>query len=95
MYRPVLCKPLSKASSALRSDGYSNDENNTIDSAREYHREQIFLLKEAGVAFVGALTLTTSTEAIAIALEANNAGIACALSFTIDVDGLLPSGERL
>lgn len=53
------------------------------------------MLKEAGADFVGAFTLTTSTEAIAIALEANDARIACGLSFTMDVDGLLPSGETL
>lgn len=78
-----------------RADGYIHDASISIDSAREYHREQIRLLKDAGADFVGAFTLTTSIEGIAIAMEANEAGIPCAISFTIDVDGLVPSGETL
>lgn len=78
-----------------RADAYLEDEGITVESAREYHREQVEKLKATGVTVVSAMTLTTSTEAVAIAKEVERVGMKCTISFTTGVEGLLPSGEGL
>lgn len=78
-----------------RADAYVEDKEITVESAREYHREQVEEFKAAGVTVVSAMTLTTSTEAVAIAKELERTGLKCIISFTTETEGMLPSGEGL
>lgn len=78
-----------------RGDAYARDETVNIEVAREYHRPLINALADAGVDFIGAYTLTSSAEAAAVALEAAERGITCMISFTIESDQRLSSGESL
>lgn len=78
-----------------RADAYLEDKDITVESAREYHREQVEKMKAAGLTLVAAMTLTTSAEGVGIAKEVERAGMKCTISFTVEADGKLPSGESL
>ena len=60
-----------------------------------YHAWQIGVLKDAGADLVSAFTLTNIGEAVGIACAAKAAGIPCVISFTLETDGKLPTGESL
>lgn len=78
-----------------RGDGYDASAPISAEEAERYHAEQIasFALTEADL--VSAMTLTDTEEAVGITRAARNAGIPVVISFTIEVDGRLPSGEHL
>lgn len=78
-----------------RGDGYDPGQIMEAEQARAYHAHQIGLLAAAGVDLVSAITMTNPPEAIGIALAAREAGIPAAISFTVETDGRLPSGETL
>lgn len=78
-----------------RGDGYSVDQLMTPDEAAEYHATQIRVLSEAGTDMVTALTLTNSDEAIGIVKAAQAVTIPVVISFTVETDGRLPSGQAL
>ena len=78
-----------------RGDGYDASREISAEEAEQYHAEQIaaFALTEADL--VSALTLTNSAEAIGITRAAQKAGMPVVISFTLETDGHLPSGEPL
>lgn len=78
-----------------RGDGYVADLAMTADGARTYHRAQIEALRDGGAPVVTAITMTNSAEATGIAQAAADAGVASVISFTVETDGRLPSGETL
>jgi S-methylmethionine-dependent homocysteine/selenocysteine methylase len=78
-----------------RTDGYRGDDRIAIEAARAYHHAQIRTLKGAGVDLVTALTMTYADEAAGIALAARDIGVPVVISFTVETDGRLPSGESL
>jgi S-methylmethionine-dependent homocysteine/selenocysteine methylase len=78
-----------------RGDGYVVDEMMSAEDALEYHSAQIAIFAGTEVDFISALTLTYSAEAIGIARAAQAAGFPVVLSFTVETDGTLPSGESL
>jgi homocysteine S-methyltransferase len=78
-----------------RGDAYSPEELMTPDEAARYHAPQIATFADAGVDFVTALTITNAVEAIGIARAAGAAGVPAVISFTVETDGRLPSGEEL
>ena len=78
-----------------RGDAYRADEVMSETAAEEYHAPQIATLAETSVDLVSALTLTNVSEAVGIARAAENAGIAAVVSFTVETDGRLPSGQAL
>ena len=65
------------------------------DDAQDYHAWQIGVLKDAGADLVSAFTMTNISEAVGIACAAKAAGIPCVISFTLETDGRLPTGETL
>ena len=77
------------------ADGYRADDRLGVDEARGYHRRQIRTLAEHGVDHVTALTMTNVSEATGLALAARDVGIPVVVSFTVETDGRLPSGESL
>jgi S-methylmethionine-dependent homocysteine/selenocysteine methylase len=78
-----------------RGDGYVASEMMTADEAAHYHAFQIGALRDAGADLVSAFTMTNANEAQGVALAAKDANMPCAISFTVETDGRLPSGETL
>jgi homocysteine S-methyltransferase len=78
-----------------RGDGYDPGQVMTCEEADAYHAEQIGWLAEAGVDMISAFTITNTPEAIGIARAAQKAGLPGVISFTLETDGRLPTGESL
>ncbi|HEY6637658.1 MAG TPA: homocysteine S-methyltransferase family protein [Solirubrobacterales bacterium] len=78
-----------------QDDGYSPDQKLSADQAADYHSTQIGTFAETEADMVTALTMTYADEAIGIARAAQAAGIPAAISFTLETDGKLPSGQPL
>jgi S-methylmethionine-dependent homocysteine/selenocysteine methylase len=78
-----------------RGDGYRADARMSVVEAAEYHSDQIRTFAQTEADMVAAVTMTYIEEAAGIALAARDAGMPLALSFTVETDGRLPSGETL
>ncbi len=78
-----------------RGDGYRPDATMSADEAADYHAPQIetFAASEADIASV--LTLNYVEEAIGVARAAAAAKLPAVLSFTVETDGRLPTGQSL
>ncbi|MFD0986881.1 homocysteine S-methyltransferase family protein [Methyloligella solikamskensis] len=76
-------------------DGYVASEAPDAGEARKMHQPQIDCLARAGVDMISALTMTNTEEAIGIAQAAAQADLPVVLSFTVETDGRLPTGETL
>ncbi len=78
-----------------RGDGYIAGEIMSPADAEEYHNDQISVLAAAGVDLITAITMTNANEAIGIARAALSNGTPSVISFTVETDGRLPSGQTL
>ena len=78
-----------------RGDGYVVDALMPAEEAQAYHSAQVGSFAAAGADMVSAITMTYAGEAIGIARAAAAAGIPAAISFTVETDGRLPSGQPL
>jgi homocysteine S-methyltransferase len=78
-----------------RGDGYDPGEVMSSDEAGSYHAFQIRALDEADVDLVTAITMTNTPEAIGIVQAAEAASMPVVISFTVETDGRLPTGETL
>jgi homocysteine S-methyltransferase len=78
-----------------RGDAYRPDMLMTVEEAERYHGVQIATFRNTEVGMVSALTLTYVDEAIGIARAARAFGIPAVVSFTVETDGRLPSGDTL
>lgn len=78
-----------------RGDGYVATAPGSVEDAAAYHTLQAEALATGGVDMLAAVTMTTSAEALGVALAAQRVGIPAAISFTVETDGRLPSGEGL
>ncbi|WP_266168133.1 homocysteine S-methyltransferase family protein [Dyella subtropica] len=78
-----------------RGYGYRLSRKMIPREATDYHRRQIETLVDAGVDQISALTMNYPQEAIGIALAARSSAIPAIVSFTVETDGRLPSGESL
>lgn len=78
-----------------RGDGYVADAPDSAHEAADYHSLQAEALKAGGVDMLAAVTMTTSAEALGVALAARQVDLPVAISFTVETDGRLPSGESL
>jgi homocysteine S-methyltransferase len=78
-----------------RGDGYQPDKLMTASEAERYHGVQIATLSETALDMISALTLNYIDEAIGIALAARAYDIPAVLSFTLETDGRLPTGDTL
>jgi S-methylmethionine-dependent homocysteine/selenocysteine methylase len=67
----------------------------SVDEARRYHAAQIGTFAATDADMIGAFTMNYVEEAIGIALAARDAAMPLALSFTLETDGKLPSGQSL
>ncbi len=78
-----------------RGDAYAPEEAVAADEAERYHAKQIGWLAETDVDMVTALTFTQSDEAIGVVRAAKKAGLPIVVSFTVETDGKLPTGQPL
>lgn len=78
-----------------RGDGYDPGMLMTEAEAEAYHAQQIGVLADTAADLISALTMTNVSEAIGITRAAQKAGIPVAISFTVETDGRLPTGENL
>jgi S-methylmethionine-dependent homocysteine/selenocysteine methylase len=78
-----------------RGDGYTASTMMTAAEAMEYHRKQVQLFANSAADLISALTLNYANEAIGLIRAAKAHGIPIAVSFTVDTNGELPSGETL
>jgi S-methylmethionine-dependent homocysteine/selenocysteine methylase len=78
-----------------RGDAYVVEEELVADAAEEYHGKQIAWLAETEVDMVSALTFTQSVEAVGVVRAAHKAGLPVVVSFTVETDGKLPTGQPL
>jgi S-methylmethionine-dependent homocysteine/selenocysteine methylase len=76
-------------------DGYNPQEILTADAAQAYHSPQIATFADTAADLVGALTITYVDEALGITRAALEAGMPVVISFTVETDGRLPSGQGL
>jgi homocysteine S-methyltransferase len=78
-----------------RGDGYVVGETMSLDEAERYHSAQIATFADEEVDLVSALTLTYADEASGIVRAARQHGVPVVISFTVETDGRLPSGQEL
>src|SRR5690606_1478043 len=78
-----------------QDDGYNPGEIMSAEQAREYHSTQIESFADSAADLVTGITLTYVDEGIGVAKAAQDASLPVAISFTVETDGRLPSGERL
>ncbi len=78
-----------------RGDAYAPDVAVAAAEAEEYHANQVGWLADTDVDMVTALTFTQSDEAIGVVRAADAVGLPIVVSFTVETDGSLPTGESL
>ena len=76
-------------------DGYSPESRLSADAAREYHSRQVGTFADTAADMVTAITMTYAEEAVGVARAAAESGIPAVISFTVETDGRLPSGQPL
>ena len=78
-----------------RGDGYVPSLEMTPSQAERYHRAQVATFTTTAADMITAITMTHDAEAIGIARAARHAGMPVAISFTLETDGRLPTGQSL
>ena len=78
-----------------RGDGYAPESLMTVEEAEAYHSEQIGTFADTAADLVTAITMTHTREAIGVARAAAAHDLPSVISFTVETDGRLPSGEEL
>lgn len=78
-----------------RGDGYIPTDAMTADAAAHYHRPQIETFHDADADLVTAITMNYVEEAIGITRAAQSVDIPVVISFTVETDGKLPTGQSL
>jgi S-methylmethionine-dependent homocysteine/selenocysteine methylase len=78
-----------------RGDGYLVESVMSPEEARTYHALQAEAFAAASADLVTAITMTYVDEAIGLTEAARQAGLPVVISFTVETDGTLPSGQSL
>ena len=78
-----------------RGDGYDPGRIMAVEEAEAYHMRQASVLAGAGADMLAAITMTNVNEAIGIVCAARATGMPVAISFTVETDGTLPTGDSL
>ncbi len=78
-----------------RGDGYRADRLMSVADAENYHHEQIDTFAGTEADMVSAITMTHVEEAIGVTRAARRADMPVVISFTVETDGRLPTGQSL
>lgn len=78
-----------------RGDGYRVDNAMTAGQAQAYHAKQIDIFAGTAADLVTAITMTYVEEAIGVTKAAQAAAMPVVISFTVETNGHLPSGQTL
>lgn len=78
-----------------RGDGYVPGHAMSEKEAEAYHGEQIAVFAATAADMVCAITMNYVEEAVGIARAARRAAMPVAISFTVETDGNLPTGQSL
>jgi homocysteine S-methyltransferase len=78
-----------------RGDGYVADRLMSAQQAEAYHRPQIDTFAATSADLICGLTMNYVDEAIGIARAAERARMPAVVSFTVETDGRLPTGQTL
>jgi len=78
-----------------RGDGYVPGNSMSVQEAENYHSVQIETFAGTSADMVTAITMNYTMEAVGIAKAAQKAGMPVVLSFTVETDGNLPTGQTL
>jgi S-methylmethionine-dependent homocysteine/selenocysteine methylase len=78
-----------------RGDAYAPSSLMTAGEAERYHSAQLQALGDSAADVACALTITYADEAVGIVRAAQAAGLPVSVSFTVETDGRLPSGQTL
>jgi homocysteine S-methyltransferase len=76
-------------------DGYAPAIALDAATSERLHTPQITAFKEEGVDMLSAITMTHVGEAVGIVRAAETAGLPVVISFTVETDGRLPTGETI
>lgn len=78
-----------------QSDGYQPATTMSAGDAEDYHTTQSATFADTAADMITAVTMTYADEAIGIVRAAHRVGLPVAISFTVETDGRLPSGQPL
>ena len=78
-----------------RGDGYDPGKTMSEKEAETYHVRQVRVFEDSAADMVTGITMNYVEEAVGIARAAERAGMPLALSFTVETDGRLPTGQTL
>jgi homocysteine S-methyltransferase len=78
-----------------RGDGYLADNAMSALQAADYHSAQARAFAKADADMVSGYTLNYVEEAVGVAIAAKDAGLPSVISFTLETDGRLPTGQSL
>jgi S-methylmethionine-dependent homocysteine/selenocysteine methylase len=78
-----------------RGDGYNPAALMTEGDAERYHAMQAQTFRDTEADMVTAITMTYAAEAIGLTRAAQAAGMPVVISFTLETDGRLPTGQPL
>ncbi len=78
-----------------RGDGYVVGAAMSAAEATRYHGLQAQAFADSGAEMVSAITMTYAEEAIGVTRASTSVGLPVVVSFTVETDGALPSGQSL
>jgi S-methylmethionine-dependent homocysteine/selenocysteine methylase len=78
-----------------RGDGYDPGRMMSAKEAQDYHAEQVEVFRSTQADMVSAFTMNYVNEALGVAQAAKAAGMPAVISFTVETDGRLPTGQTL
>lgn len=78
-----------------QGDGYVASNALSAAEAQNYHARQVVAFATAGADMISAVTMNYVEEAIGIARAAKVAGMPVVISFTVETDGKLPTGQSV
>jgi S-methylmethionine-dependent homocysteine/selenocysteine methylase len=76
-------------------DAYDPADHLTVEQAEEFHAWQAGVIADTSADLITGLTITYAEEAIGIVRAATSVGMPVVISFTVETDGRLPSGQLL
>ena len=78
-----------------RGDGYKIENAMTAQEAQDYHGWQVGVFAKTKADMVSAFTINYVEESLGVVRACQAASVPCVISFTVETDGNLPSGQLL